>query len=797
MTEASFDASDLVIVGVVTLATGLFLWYRSTGSKDSKKGTSVPASRDETHTREGTFTGRQSKKTITTTLASLQTQHKLLLFYGSQTGTAEDLATRTANEVYANFGIEAAVCDLEDFEMGDLLTFSAGLTEDSKVVVGFFLATYGEGEPTDNAADFYEWFLDGRGKGEDDDIEDIGDEMAIEKQGEGINYIMFGLGNKTYEHYNSMGRRVARRLDSIGAKRIGTLGEGDDDGSMEDDFLAWKPKVLESLSAFYGVKDMGGKANRGIPHVPLFNLSFESGLAEKAIFHGELSGDHKPRRFKSGPGGEDKRQFVEVSAKKRILYDAKNPLFSKIVSSRNLFAETHDETKVSQSDIIPTPTPKYYTAQNSSIKIQRHCIHMEFDLSNTGLRYETGDHVGIYGTNSPTHVQALAQALGLSHEDLDEVIKLKANAANRLSAMAKMPFPNPTTVRTALTHYLAIAAPVKQHQLDLIAKYTTDETEKQVIYSLVDDRALYVEKVEATQKNLAEILKDFPNVKLPLQVVLGELLGPIVVRYYSISSSSKKDSQTVSITAVAVRYVLPQKNLLKDAPTHISYKEGLVTSYVNRLHEGTSGLTGSPEGAADGSFDSPALSTHVPIFIRTSSFRLPRDSSAPIIMIGPGTGVAPFRAFLQERAHVAASGPKKPVGSTWLFYGCRHPDQDHLYKDEIGALLSTVEGYKTSSDESEKAKSFDLRVFNAFSRVPGQQKVYVQDLVSKMGREVYDVLDKQRGYLYVCGDAKNMAADVNALLHKLCSDYGGKSEEEAKKWVKTLKTTGKYHEDVW
>ncbi|KAJ3053426.1 NADPH-cytochrome P450 reductase [Rhizoclosmatium hyalinum] len=252
---------------------------------------------------------RQSKKTITGTLETLQTEHKLLLFYGSQTGTAEDLATRTANEVYANFGVESAVCDLEDFDFSDLLTFSA--ETDAKVVIGFFLATYGEGEPTDNAADFYEWFMDGRGKGEDDDIEDIGDDIQNEKQGTGINYLVFGLGNKTYEHYQSMGRRVARRFEAIGAKRIGPLGEGDDDGSMEDDYLAWKPKALEALSAFYGVKDMGGKANRGIPHVPLFNLSAES-LPDKSVFHGELSGDHKPRRFKDGPGGDDKRQFVEV-----------------------------------------------------------------------------------------------------------------------------------------------------------------------------------------------------------------------------------------------------------------------------------------------------------------------------------------------------------------------------------------------------------------------------------------------------------------------------------------------------
>ncbi|KAJ3087056.1 hypothetical protein HK100_008493 [Physocladia obscura] len=736
-----------------------------------------------------------AKKTITTTLASLQSTHKLILFYGSQTGTAEDLASRTANEVYAKFGVEAVVADFEDYDMSDLITFSQNLDdgeEAGKVVIGFYLATYGEGEPTDNAADFYEWFMDGHGKGEDDDIEDIDDEIASEKQGTGINYIVFGLGNKTYEHYNSMGRRIARRLDSIGAKRVGAIGEGDDDGSMEDDFLAWKPKIIEALGTFYGVKDLGGKASRGLAHVPLFNVSIESSITDKAVFHGELSADHKPRRFQNGPGGEDKRQFVEISTKKRILYDAKNPLFSKIKTSYQLFGESSDEIKVSGTTITAgTPEHYAYAADGSVLKIQRQCVHVEFDISNTGIRYETGDHVGIYGSNSVAHVEELAKLLGLDDSGLDEIVKLKANTANRLSTMAKMPFPNPCSVRTALTHYLTINAPIKQHHLELIAKFASDETEKTAIYKLVDDRNLYVERVETPQKNLAEILRDFPSVKLPLDVLLGEILGPIVVRYYSISSSSKKEPQTVSITAVAVRYALPQKQLLHpDAPAHISFKEGLVTSYVCRLTEGKSGFV-APEIDASESYPSVPFNTHVPIFIRTSSFRLPRDASAPIIMIGPGTGVAPFRAFIQERVHVAASGlSKKPVGSTWLFYGCRHPDQDHLYKNELAQLLATAAAF---DDE----KKFDLRVHNAFSRVPGQPRQYVQNIVEAIGGEVYELLDKRRGYLYLCGDAKNMAADVNALLLKLAQTCGGKTEDEAKRWVKTLKTSGKFQEDVW
>ncbi|KAI8608128.1 hypothetical protein BC830DRAFT_1234213 [Chytriomyces sp. MP71] len=828
------DLSDIIIVGTVTLATGLFLYLRSGRGKAavSQAGSAVP-SRDE-RSREPTFSAksehtspipqpksmfasivnkltstfsspsstpppsspnfprppekRASKKTISTTLASMESEHKMILFYGSQTGTAEDLATRTANEVYANFGVESVVADLEDYDMSDLVKFTESLEGAGKVVVGFFLATYGEGEPTDNAADFYEWFMDGRGKVwkskadmtpvivecahaaqrkakmdahgarkeayesggecEDEDVHEIGDEIESEQQGAGIHYIVFGLGNKTYEHFNSMGKRIDKRLTAIGAKRVGPAGEGDDDGSMEEDFLAWKPKVLESLSAFYGVKDMGGKAGRGLAHIPLFNLAQEDELPEKSVFHGELASDHKPRRFKDGPGGDDKREFVEVSTKKRILYDAKNPLFSPVIASRNLFNVTHDELKLNPTDIIPASPSYTHDATAKSLRIPRECIHMEFSLASSGLRYETGDHVGIYGANPPSAVAALARALRLTDKDLEGIVRLKANPANRQSAMAKTPFPNPCTVRVALTHYLAITTPVKQHQLEVLAKYAGDEGQRARVYEIVDDRALFVEAVDTPQKTLAEVLEDFPSIQIPLQVVLGELLPPIVVRYYSISSSSKKEPTIVSITAVGVRYALPAKPLQPNtsAKATIRYKEGLVTSYVSRLHHKTSGLPVT-QRAADETYPHPHLTTHVPLFIRTSSFRLPRDSSAPIIMIGPGTGVAPFRGFVAERVNLAAAagGPKKPIGSTWLFYGCRHPEQDHLYKEEFAEYEAVVKGWRESALEEERGRAFDLRIETAYSRVPGKQKVYVQDLVQRRGAEVFEVLDKLRG----------------------------------------------------
>ncbi|KAI8621005.1 hypothetical protein BC830DRAFT_1096233 [Chytriomyces sp. MP71] len=228
--------------------------------------------------------------------------------------------------------------------------------------------------------------------------------------------------------------------------------------------------------------------------------SFQScsggGLLDKAVFHGELAGDHKPRRYKDGPGSDDKREYVEVSTKICILYDAKNPLFNRVIASRNLLQRHARRTQTQPRHIVPNSPFYTHDITAKCLRIPRECIHMEFSLASSGLRYEAGDHVGIYGSNA----------------GIEAIVRLKANPANWQGAMAKMPFSNPCTVLVALTHCLAITAPVKQHQLEVLAKYARDDGQKSRVYEIVNDRALFVEAVDTPQKTLAEVLEDFPSI---------------------------------------------------------------------------------------------------------------------------------------------------------------------------------------------------------------------------------------------------------------------------------------------
>jgi len=149
-------------------------------------------------------------------------------------------------------------------------------------------------------------------------------------------------------------------------------------------------------------------------------------------------------------------------------------------------------------------------------------------------------------------------------------------------------------------------------------------------------------------------------------------------------------------------------------------------------------------------------------------------------MIGPGTGVAPFRGFVQDRAQDVKNGKK--VGATVLFFGCRREDEDYLYKNEWPELMKDIEG---------------AQIITAFSRMPNMPKTYVQHRMSEHKELIWDLIHKQGGYFYVCGDAKNMAREVNHKLIEIAMTCGEMTEEKATTYVKELRGRGRYEEDVW
>lgn len=629
-----------------------------------------------------------------------------VVFYGSQTGTAEDYSSRLAKEGSSRFGLKTMTADLEDYDFDNLDEFP-----EDKIAM-FVLATYGEGEPTDNAVEFYE-FLGG------EDVSFSKGAGADESPLANLHYVAFGLGNNTYEHYNSMVRNVVKYLNKLGAKKIGEAGEGDDGaGTMEEDFIAWKEPMWQKLAEAMGLEE------RDAVYEPSFEVTEKPDMDAQAdeVYLGEPNKNHLEGRQK-GP------------------FNAQNPYIAPIAESRELF-----------------------TVDN------RNCLHMEIDVSGSNLSYTTGDHIAIWPTNPGKEVERFLSVVGLL-DKRHTVIGVKG-----LDSTAKVPFPAPTTYDAVVRYHMEICAPVSRQFVSSIAEFAPNEQSKAEATKIGKEKDYFSDVVAHKNYNIAQLLQFIGQGqkwdKVPFSLFI-EGLVKIQPRYYSISSSSLVQSKKISVTAAVESLEVP------NAP-HVV--KGVTTNYLLALKQRQHGDPNPDPHGLNYAIDGPRNKydgIHVPVHIRHSNFKLPSDPSRPIIMVGPGTGVAPFRAFVQERAHLAKKGEN--VGKTILFFGCRNRNEDFLYEKEW-------EQYK--QDMGDK-----FEMVTAFSR-EGPNKVYVQHRMQEKSAEINQLLE-QKALFFVCGDAHDMAREVNTLLGQIIANERGVSEQRGEEIVKSMRSSNTYQEDVW
>lgn len=541
-----------------------------------------------------------------------------VVFYGSQTGTAEDYASRLAKEGSSRFGLKTMTADLEEYDFDTFDTFP----EDS--VAFFVLATYGEGEPTDNAVEFFEF---------------LNDESASFSKGgsasdtplSNMKYVTFGLGNNTYEHFNAMVRKSDTALQKLGAKRISEAGEGDDGaGTMEEDFLAWKDPMWEALTAEMGLEE------REATYEPVYEVT------EKP----ELDADSDTVYL-----GEPNKSHLEGASKGP--YNAGNPLIAPIVESRELFNDK-----------------------------SRNCLHCEIDISNSNLSYTTGDHIAVWPTNAGREVDRLLNIIGLKAKR-HTVISVKG-----IDATAKIPFPSPTTYDTVARYQLEINAPVSRQFVATLAQFAPSQGIQDEMKQIGGDKEYFHKKVSSQNLNIAQFLeivgKGQPWTKIPFSVII-EGLNKLQARYYSISSSSLVQKNKISITAVV-------ESVEKDGAPHVV--KGVTTNYLLALKRQQNGEKETDPHGLDYAITGPRNKydgIHVPVHVRHSNFKLPSNPETPIIMVGPGTGVAPFRGFVQERAALAKRGEK--VGKTVLFFGCRNSTDDFMYEKEWKVRIPSAQNH--------------------------------------------------------------------------------------------------------
>lgn len=341
--------------------------------------------------------------------------------------------------------------------------------------------------------------------------------------------------------------------------------------------------------------------------------------------------------------------------------------------------------------------------------------HLEFDLTGSGIDYAVGDSFGLYPTNDPTLV--------------DAIIAL-------LDAEADFPV-NGRGLRDALLDSVSLS-PAPDTLFQLIS-YITGGERRQKAKALASGED---PDSDAETLDVLGALEKFSGIR-PDPEAFIEALDPLQPRLYSISSSPKVDPRRLSLTVDAVRYRIGQRVRLGAASTFLAERAApgdILKVYVQKAH----------------------------------SFGLPADPSIPVIMIGPGTGIAPFRAFLHERTATKASG------RNWLFFGHQRSGCDFFYEDELTAM---------------KATGVLTRLTLAWSR-DGDQKIYVQDRMREVGRDLWAWL-ADGAHVYVCGDAKRMAKDVERALVDIVAQFGARSTDEAIAFVADLKKKGRYQQDVY
>src|SRR6478609_1615324 len=616
--------------------------------------------RPRTDNDRGTYAGRTTTAAAASTAtptprARTRPGHNtpLLVLYGSNLGTAEELATRVADLAEVN-GFATKLAPLDDF--------AGQLPEQGGVLI--FCASY-NGAPPDNATQFVKW---------------LGTDLPKDAFAK-VRYAVFGCGNSDWAAtYQSVPRMIDEQLVAHGARGVYARGEGDARSDLDGQFESWFAKLAPLATKEFGVDS---NFTRSAEDEPLYKVEPVPPSAVNAIV---------------ALGGV---------APMKVLVNS----------------ELQNKTGANASD--------------------RSTRHIEVQLP-TDISYRVGDHLSVVPRNDPALVDSVARRFGFLPADQ---IKLQVAEGRR----AQLPVGDAVSVGRLLTEFVELQQIATRKQIQIMSEHTRcPVTKPKLLAHIGDDNASterYRSDVLGKRKSVFDLLEEHPACELPFHAYL-EMLSLLAPRYYSISSSSSIDPARCSITVGVVE---------APASSGRGVYKGVCSNYLYGRRVGDR--------------------IHATVRETKAGFRLPDDPAVPVIMIGPGTGLAPFRGFLQERAHRKAQGAK--LGPAMLFFGCRHPEQDFLYADELKAF----------------AADGITELHTAFSRADGA-KTYVQHLVAAQKDRVWNLIEKG-AIIYVCGDGGKMEPDVKAALVAIYRERSGVDAEAGQRWIDDLGTKNRYVLDVW
>ncbi|KAM5259890.1 methionine synthase reductase isoform 1-T2 [Hipposideros larvatus] len=687
---------------------------------------------------------------------------RFLLLYATQQGQAKAIAEEICERAAAH-GFSADLHCMSESDKYDLKTETAPL-----VVV---VSTTGTGDPPDTARKL---------------VKEIQDRTLPGDFFAHLRYGLLGLGDSEYTYFCNGGKVIDKRLEELGARRFYDTGHADDCVGLElvvepwvDGLWAALAKHFESSSRreeMSGTLTAAPDASRGADPVKPESVHIESQiellrLDDSGRNDSEVLEQNAANRGQSSALIEDVEPSLTCSAppvsQASLNIPTVPPEYLQVQLQESLGQEERQAPVTSVGPVFQVLISKAVRlTTNDAVKTT---LLVELDISETEFTYEPGDAFNVICPNSESEVQSLLQRLQLTDQREHRVlVSIKADTKKKGASLPQH-IPEKCSLQFILTWCLEIRAIPKKAFLRALADYTSDGAERRRLQELCSRQgaADYNRFVRDAGTCLLDLLLAFPSCQPPLSLLL-EHLPKLQPRPYSCASSSLSQPGKLRFIFNVVEF---------SSSTLEGVRRGVCTGWLASLVESV------PQA---GSGKAPAA--QITISPRTTnSFHLPDDPSAPVIMVGPGTGIAPFMGFLQHREKLQEQHPDRHFGAMWLFFGCRHRDRDYLFREELrhfhtrGVLTHLKVSFSRDSPAGEE----------------GAPVKYVQDSLRLHGQQVAGLLLHERGHVYVCGDAKNMAKDVNDTLAEIISKEAGVDKLEAMKTLAALKEEKRYLQDIW
>ena len=667
---------------------------------------------------------------------------EVVFAYGSQTGNAAEICKNLAAEATEKYKKDKTM-RVECFACNEL---DAETSLKPGTVILFCVSSTGDGDAPDNC-DMFLTRLKRRVK----------KTTASDPVLAGTQYAVLGLGDQNYSAFMAVPRMFSTTMEKGGATVYKKRLEADDTLGLYEQVDAWVDTLWEDLDKAIA----RAKSARENPKGFLTSSSTNNGsksdttttvtttTAKEAILPSSSSYKGipalQPARVKISftNNGPTEKSISSVELEKGALATRETPFFAKIAAKKILTNASSD----------------------------RRVVHLEFDCKNKNdsvENYEPGDSLAVLPKNDIALVSELMTRLGdvegTKTFDLEWIEGMAPPGSDVATATKPLPHViTPCTVRDALEKYIDITSVPRKSFLRALAECCTNDDEKDrlLFLSSRDGKEQFQTEITDERPTLLTLLRTYPSCSISFERLL-DISSPLLPRMYSITSC-KESQKNPSVAFSVVKY---------EAPESKETRLGVATNWLDRLP------------VDDG--DEKKYDFKIPIYkVPTKAFGLPEDISKPIVMIGPGTGVAPFRGFLQKREALARANPSLQFAESWLFFGCRRKDEDYLYEADFNAFV-----------ENETL----TRLVPAFSREdPTVKKVYVQHKLAEHEEKMRDLILREEAYVFVCGDGAHMAKDVHKTLLSVITNGGGKYENEndAEALLREMTREGRYVRDIW